>query len=45
MRAEKVLFVQGDAALNFESVAEVIDMSRAMGIDHVGILTSRVTAR
>jgi biopolymer transport protein TolR len=45
MRAEKVLFVQGDPALDFESVAEVIDMSRAMGIDHVGILTPKVAAR
>jgi biopolymer transport protein TolR len=45
MRAEKVLFVQGDPALNFESVAEVIDMSRALGIDHVGILTPKVAAK
>ena len=38
-RADKVLFVKGDSTLNFESVAEVIDMSRALGIDRVGILT------
>jgi len=44
-RAEKVLFVQGDPALNFESVAEVIDTSRALGIDHVGIITPKVAAR
>jgi biopolymer transport protein TolR len=39
IRAEKVLFIQGDPALDFASVAEVIDISRALGIDHVGILT------
>jgi biopolymer transport protein TolR len=44
-RAEKVLFVQGDPELDFASVAAVIDMSRAMGIDHVGILTPKVAAR
>jgi biopolymer transport protein ExbD len=45
MRAEKVLFVQGDPALDFASVAQVIDMSRALGIDHVGILTHEVAAK
>ncbi|HEX4311198.1 MAG TPA: biopolymer transporter ExbD [Acidobacteriaceae bacterium] len=39
MRAEKVLFVQGDPNLNFQSVAEVMDISRALGITHLGILT------
>jgi biopolymer transport protein ExbD len=39
IRAEKVLFIQGDPSLDFASVAEVIDISRALGIDHVGILT------
>jgi biopolymer transport protein ExbD len=37
-RAEKVLFVQGDPALDFASVAEVIDISRSLSI-HIGILT------
>ncbi len=39
LRAEKVLFVQGDPSLDFAIVAEVIDMSRSLGIDHVAILT------
>jgi biopolymer transport protein TolR len=39
IRADKVLFVKADPALNFASVAEVIDLTRALGIDHVGILT------
>ncbi|MGC2299364.1 MAG: biopolymer transporter ExbD [Acidobacteriaceae bacterium] len=39
IRAEKVIFVQGDPGLDFASVAEVLDISRAIGIDHVGVLT------
>ena len=45
IRAEKVLFVKGDPTLDFAAVAEVIDISRAMGIDHVGIITPRLAAR
>ncbi len=43
-RAEKVLFVQGDPTLDFASVAAVIDISRALGIDRVGIITPRLAA-
>jgi biopolymer transport protein ExbD len=43
-RAEKVLFVQGDPNLDFASVAEVIDMSRELGIANIGILTPAVRA-
>ena len=38
-RAEKVLFVRGDRDVDFASVAEVIDLGHAIGVDHVGILT------
>jgi biopolymer transport protein ExbD len=44
IRAEKVLFVQGDPTLDFASVAAVIDISRALGIDRVGIITPRLAA-
>ena len=44
IRAEKVLFVQGDPALDFVSVAEVLDLSRSLGINHVGILTPHLRA-
>jgi biopolymer transport protein TolR len=44
IRAEKVLFVQGDPKLDFAAVAEVLDLSRALGIDHVGILTPHLRA-
>ncbi|MFP5227154.1 MAG: ExbD/TolR family protein [Acidobacteriota bacterium] len=45
MRAEKVLFVEGDPGLDFASVAAVIDLSRAIGVAHVGILTPGVMSR
>ena len=44
IRAEKVLFVQGDPKLDFATIAEVLDLSRALGIDHVGILTPSLRA-
>jgi biopolymer transport protein TolR len=44
MRAEKVLFLQGDPQLDFASVADVIDISRALGIGHIGILTPALRA-
>jgi len=45
IRAEKVLFVKGDPALDFASIADVLDLGRALGIDHVGILTPALEAR
>ncbi|MFT4114066.1 ExbD/TolR family protein [Silvibacterium sp.] len=43
-RATKVMFVKGDPNLNFESVAEVVDIAHAAGIDHVGLLTPKIEA-
>jgi biopolymer transport protein ExbD len=37
-RAEKVAFVQGDDAVNFEYVAYVIDTARDAGVQRVGLL-------
>ncbi len=45
VRAEKVLFVKGDPTLNFESVADVIDLGHTLGIEHIGILTPGMDAR
>jgi biopolymer transport protein ExbD len=44
LRAEKVMFVKGDPSLNFESIAEVIDLGHSVGIDHIGLITPRVNA-
>ncbi len=43
-RAQRVLFVKGDDQLKFTQIAEVIDIGRAAGVDHVGLLTPKVAA-
>lgn len=43
-RAQRVLFVKGDDQLKFNEIAEVIDTSRAAGVDHVGIITPKLAA-
>ena len=43
-RAQRVLFVKGDDQLRFTEIAEVIDISRAVGVDHVGLLTPKIAA-
>jgi biopolymer transport protein TolR len=43
-RAEKVAFVQGDDAVNFEYVAYVIDTAREAGVERVGLLPKEMAA-
>jgi biopolymer transport protein ExbD/biopolymer transport protein TolR len=43
-RNEKVMFVKGDADLDFSKVAEVIDMGHQADVDNIGLLTPRVLA-
>ena len=38
-RAEKVAFVRGDADVDFQYVADVIDLARHAGVQRVGLLT------
>jgi biopolymer transport protein TolR len=40
-RAEKVAFVQGEDAVEFHYVAEVIDEARAAGVERVGLMPGR----
>jgi biopolymer transport protein ExbD/biopolymer transport protein TolR len=40
-RNDKVMFVKGDADLDFSSVAEVIDYGHRAGVDNIGIMTAR----
>jgi len=44
LRAEKVLFVQGDPNLNFSSVAQAIDIAHSVGVDHIGLITPKIAA-
>ena len=39
MRAERIAFVRGDDDVDFEYVANVIDIAREAGVDRVGLLT------
>jgi biopolymer transport protein ExbD/biopolymer transport protein TolR len=41
LRHDKVIFVRGDAALDFAAVAEVIDDAHSVGVNDVGIITPR----
>jgi len=43
-RAEKVMFVKGDTDLTFESVAQVIDIAHAAGVEKVGLITAKIEA-
>ena len=43
-RAEKVMFVKGDDDINFENVAQVIDIAHAAGVDKVGLITAKIEA-
>ncbi|PYX51441.1 MAG: biopolymer transporter ExbD, partial [Acidobacteria bacterium] len=38
-RAEKVAFVRGDADVDFQYVADVIDRAHTAGVQRVGLLT------
>jgi biopolymer transport protein ExbD len=41
-RAERVVFVKGDAALDFLWVARAIDIAHGAGIDKVGLMTAKI---
>jgi biopolymer transport protein TolR len=43
-RAERVVFVKGDADLEFREVAKAIDIAHGAGIDKVGLMTAKVEA-
>jgi biopolymer transport protein ExbD/biopolymer transport protein TolR len=43
-RQEKVMFVKGDASLDFLKVAEVIDMGHQAEVDNIGLITPRIEA-
>jgi biopolymer transport protein ExbD len=43
-RAERVVFVKGDADLEFQYVAKAIDVAHGAGIDKVGLMTPQMEA-
>jgi len=40
IRAERIAFIRGDDDVDFEYVADVIDIARDAGVDRVGLLTT-----
>ena len=38
-RNERIVFVKGDDALEFNTVAQVIDIAKGVGIDKIGLVT------
>jgi biopolymer transport protein ExbD len=44
VRATKIMFVKGDPELNFSSVADVVDIGHAVGVDHIGLITPKIEA-
>lgn len=42
VRAQKVMFIQGDPTLNFQSVAHVMDLANGIGVDHIGLITPKM---
>jgi biopolymer transport protein TolR len=43
-RAERVVFVKGDASLDYMWVAKAIDIAHGAAIDKVGLMTAKVEA-
>jgi biopolymer transport protein TolR len=41
-RAERVMFVKGDDKVNFEYIADVIDIARTANVDHIGLMTPKI---
>jgi biopolymer transport protein TolR len=41
-RSDRIIFVKGDPTLTFGSVAQIIDIAKGAGIDHIGILTKQM---
>jgi biopolymer transport protein TolR len=43
-RAERVMFVKGDDDVNFQYIADVIDIGKAANVDHIGLMTPKILA-
>ena len=41
-RSDHIIFVKGDPTLTFGAVAQIIDIAKGAGIDHIGILTKEM---
>jgi biopolymer transport protein ExbD len=44
VRAERIMFVKGDKDVDFQYVAQVIDIAHGAGVDKVGLITAQIEA-
>jgi len=43
-RAERVVFIKGDADLEYQIVAQTIDVAKGAGMDRIGLMTPKIEA-
>ena len=43
-RANKVMFIKGDPAIDYSKVTEVIDFGHQAGVDNIGLITPKIEA-
>ena len=41
VRADKVMFIRGDAGLDFSTIAQVVDIAKRAGAVNIGLITPR----
>lgn len=41
-RAERVMFVRGAPALDYQDVAKIVDLGKGAGVDKIGLLTEQI---
>ena len=43
-RATRVMFVKGDPDLDFQTIAQVLDIGHQANVDHIGLITPKIAA-
>jgi biopolymer transport protein TolR len=41
IRANKIVFIKGDAGLDFSAIAQVLDIAKGAGADNIGLITRK----
>jgi len=44
LRADKAMFIKGDARLDFSAIAQVVDIAKNAGAAHIGLITHKQDA-
>jgi biopolymer transport protein ExbD len=43
-RAERIMFIRGDDDVDFQYIADIFDIGKAAGVDHIGLMTPKIQA-